>query len=197
MLSHPFTWLTTSTQKKAFVVLTLCAMALMLALMILGAPLKTEQAPLGIVSFEFAKTPLQAHRMIESWGQTGPIYAALNLGLDYLFLVLYPSSVALGCALLSETLRYKQRRLSGAGTLLSWMQFGAGGLDAVENFALIKIVFGSQQPLWPQLAWCCALIKFAIVAAGLGYVITGAVCLFIPFSGKGVMRKKSDRARNA
>ena len=172
---HPFSSLTPSAQKKAFALLTFFTLVVMRALTMLGAPLRTEHAPLGIVSFEFAKTLPQAQRMIESWGETGQLYATFNLGLDYLFLVLYPSSIALGCALISESLIHKQRLLSGTGLVLSWAQFGAGGLDAVENAALIKVLFGSQQPVWPELAWWCALIKFAIVLTGLVYVMVGTV----------------------
>jgi len=172
---HLFSSLTPSAQKKAFALLTFFTLVVMLALTMLGAPLRTEHAPLGIVSFEFAKALPQAQRMIDSWGQTGQVYAALNLGLDYLFLVLYPGSIALGCALTSDFLIYKQRFLSETGVILSWAQFGAGGLDVLENAALIKVLFGSRQPVWPELAWWCAFIKFAIVLAGLTYVVAGVV----------------------
>ena len=172
---HPFTFLAPSIQKKAFFILTLLTLAVMTALTLLGGPLKTEQAPLGIVSFEFSKTLPQAQQMLDSWGSDGQVYAALNLGLDYVFLVLYPCSIALGGALLSDALKLRQSFLSGAGALLSWLQFGAGASDAVENAALITVLLGSQQPAWPELAWWCAGIKFTIVGIGLGYVMIGAV----------------------
>ena len=175
---HPFSSLARSTQTRALVLLTLFTIIVMAALAMLGAPLQTEHAPLGIVSFEFAKTPLQAQQMMNSWGQTGEVYAALNLGLDYLFLVLYSSSIALGCALIADTL-VPRTIFSAAGALLSWAQFAAAGLDAVENFALIHVLLSSQQPAWTELAWWCALIKFAIVVAGLGYLVGGTALMLI------------------
>lgn len=179
MLRHPFTSLTPSTQKKVFLFLCVFTIIVQGTLIMLGKPLINESAPLGIVSFEFARTLPQAQRMTDLWGQSGQIYAALNLGLDYLFLVLYPTSIALGCVLIASTPVFNHMRFSGAGVLLSWGQFGAGGLDAVENFALIKVLFGSQQPAWPELAWWCALIKFALVLAGLIYVVTGTIGILV------------------
>lgn len=191
---HPFSSLTPSAQKKAFALLTFFTLVVMLALTILGAPLRTAHAPLGILSFEFAKTLSRAHQMIDSWGQTGQVYAAFNLGLDYLFLVLYPISIALGCALISESLVHKQRLLSGTGTVLSWLQFGAGGLDVVENVALIRILFGSNQSVRPELAWWCALLKFIIVFAGLGYIVVGTTRMLIEklFTNKGPNEKTEE-----
>ena len=155
--------------------MSLSTIVVMKVLTMFGAPLKTESAPLGIVSFEFAGTISQAHEMLESWGQTGQLSAALSLGLDYLFLVLYSVCIALACALVASNLTYDHRMLSGIGVILSWTQFGAGGLDALENVALIRLLFGSEQPLWPALAWWCALPKFVIVLVGLGYIVIGTI----------------------
>lgn len=51
----------------------------------------------------------------------------------------------------------------------------AGLLDAVENYALIKVLLGSRDEIWPVAAKYCAGPKFAIVGVGLIYVIVGAV----------------------
>jgi len=45
----------------------------------------------------------------------------------------------------------------------------------VENYALIQVLLGSQQALWPAVARWCAIPKFLIVAAGLVYVGIGTV----------------------
>lgn len=184
-LQHPFASFTPSRQKRGFVLLSVLSIAAFVVLTVLGAPLQTEYAPLGIVSFEFAKTPLQAQQILESWGRTGEMYAALNLGLDYLFLVLYSSSLALACALIAGTPTHRTL-FYGAGVLLSWAQFGAAGLDALENVALIKVLLGSRHSVWPELAWRCALLKFIIVFAGLVYIVGGAAFILTPkyLSGK-------------
>jgi len=176
---HPFNWLSTSGQKRAFVALLALTLAVMLSLNALGGPLNTEVAPLGIVSFELAGDLSLAQSMVESWGQRGQVYAGLNLGLDYVFLVAYSSSIALGCVLVARSLSRRVESLSSVGMLLAWAQFGAALLDAVENYALIQVLLGSQQELWPAVARWCAIPKFLIVAAGLVYVGVGVVLVMV------------------
>ncbi len=166
---HPFSWLSTSEQKRAFVVLLTLTLVVMASMNALGRPLNTEVAPLGIISFELAGELSLARSMVESWGETGRVYAGLNLGLDYLFMAAYSSAIALGCVLAARSLSPR------VGLLLAWAQFGAALLDAVENYALIQVLLGSQQASWPVVARWCAIPKFLIVAAGLAYVGVGAV----------------------
>lgn len=176
---HPFNWLSTSGQKRAFVALFVLTLAVMAGMNALGRPLNTEAAPMGIVSFELAGELSLAQSMVESWGQTGQVYAGLNLGLDYLFMVTYSSAIALGCVLAARSLSRRVESLSSAGAILAWAQFGAALLDAVENYALIQVLLGSQQALWPVVARWCAIPKFLIVAAGLVYVGLGAVLAMV------------------
>jgi hypothetical protein len=172
---HPFVWLSASGQKRGFIVLLALTLAVMVSLNALGRPLNTEAAPSGIVSFELAGRLSVAQRMVESWGQRGQVYAGLNLGLDYLFMVAYSSCISLGCVLVARRLSRRINFLSSGGVLLAWTQFVAALLDAVENYALIRILLGSQQELWPAVARWCAMPKFLIVGAGLLYVAIGVV----------------------
>ena len=162
-MTHPFTWLSPRGQRFAFAILAPLTVAVMAALDAIGRPLVTEAAPLGIVSFEFAGDVATATRMLEGWGEAGRVRAGLSLGLDYLFLVLYAGAIGLGCLLVSRP----------AGPALAWGQIGAAVLDAVENFALIRLLLGSDNAVWPTLAWGCAAVKFALVGAGLAYVLLG------------------------
>jgi len=174
---HPFHWLSTSGQKRAFVALLILTLLAMASLNVLGRPLNTEVAPMGIISFELAGDISLARRMVESWGPTGRIYAGLNLGLDYLFMFAYSSAIALGCVLVASGF---SRRV---GLLLAWAQFAAGLLDAVENYALIQVLLGSQRELWPAVARWCAIPKFLIVVAGLAYIVLG-VALGVATKGR-------------
>jgi len=94
---HPFEWLSESGQKRVFVAWVVLTLVVMASLQVLGGPLKTEVAPMGIISFEFAGEISEAKAYSESWGPQGRVYAGLNLGLDYLFLVAYASAIGLGC----------------------------------------------------------------------------------------------------
>ena len=173
-LGHPFGWLSASGQNRAFLVLFIFTLVVLASLQVLGGPLNTKVAPAGIVSFELAGKLALSQSIVESWGQTGQVYAGLNLGLDYLFLVAYASAIALGCVLVASSLSQVQF-LSTAGVLLAWAQFGAALLDSIENYALIRVLLGSQQELWPRMALWCAVPKFLIVAVDLVYVLIGAI----------------------
>ena len=113
------------------------------------------------------------------WGERGRVYAGLNLGLDYLFMVAYAGAIGLGCALVADRLAGGNSLLSLVGRALAWGQFGAALLDAIENYALIRLLLGSEGAVWPALAKWCAFFKFAIVALGLAYVAIGAVVITI------------------
>lgn len=165
----PFATWTAAGRERAFVPLVVLTLGVMAALRVLDAPLQTAAAPHGIVSFELAGDLETARGMIGSWGHRGEVHAALSLGLDYLFLVLYAGAIALGCVLVAGALAPR------VGAWLAWGQLAAAALDAVENYALIRVLLGSPRELWPPLAAGCAGVKFALVAAGLAYVAIGTV----------------------
>ncbi len=173
-VSHPFEWLSVEGQKRAFVVLFLLTIVLMIALNSIDAYLKTVAAPSDIVSFEMAGSLPKAQSILDSWGAEGQVYAGLSLGLDYLFLVSYALAIALGCVLVARGLRRVSGALSPVGMVLSWIVLAAALLDATENYGLIRVLLGSQNPTWPVVSRWCALLKFSIVGIGLAYVVLGA-----------------------
>ena len=175
MNTHPFLWLQDSSRKTTFWVSTALALLTMIALQLLGAPLRTEASLSGIVSFELAGSLAKIEAILTSWDPTTRIYAGLNLGLDYLFIGTYVGAIGLGCMLVAENLDRHGRLLGAAGMLLSWGMLLAGALDCVENYALIKLLLGSRANILAVIARFCAIPKFLIVLLGLLYVILGAV----------------------
>jgi len=153
--------------------------------------LRTESAPLGIVSFEFCGDLANCRRITDEWGQTaGRVLAGFHLGLDYLFLVLYPFSISLACAILADSKSAARHSTvaSKLGNALSRIVPFAGVLDAVENGSLLALLLlppdeeskqQKQQPqretFLPRIAWWCAAIKFGIVGAGLAYAVLMAL----------------------
>ncbi len=174
-IKHPFEYLSTAAQRRAFMALLVFTLVVAAGMQVLGGPLKTEAAPYGIVSFEFAGEQSQAQEMIESWGLRGQIFAGLGLGLDYLFIVAYASCIAMGCVLVARRLSKRGAALDSAGVYLAWAQFGAAVLDGVENYALIRVLLGSPRELWLEVAWWCAAPKFVLVVLGLVYIVVGGV----------------------
>jgi malic enzyme len=67
--SHPFTWISTSSQKTVFFVTALLAIGLLITLQALNAPLRTDAAPSGIISYELAGDVATANEILESGGK--------------------------------------------------------------------------------------------------------------------------------
>lgn len=138
----------------------------MVALFWSGAPLPTDEARWGILSFEFAGNLARADTMLASWERKGAVeHAAFNLGLDYAFL--------LACVVVADSLKTRSAVYARSGEFLARTPFGAALLDAVENAALIQVVLGTQAEAWPALAWWCTLVKFVLVGLGILYVLFG------------------------
>jgi hypothetical protein len=175
----PFDWLSIAEQPRAFVVLLALTLAAMAAEQITGAPLRTDAAPSGIVSFELAGTLPVALRILASWDATARVYAGLNLGLDFLFIAAYASCIGLGCVLVARRLARRSARVASAGVVLAWAMWLVALLDGIENYALIQLLLGSPQAAFAALAQWCAIPKFLIVGLGILYVILGAVVAIV------------------
>jgi len=151
------------------------ALFLTVILQIVGGPLATGAAPAGIVSFEFAGNLEQVEKILTSWDQEARLHAALSLGLDYLYLVVYALAIGATCLKAAAFWRGKRTGLARLGFWLGWSQGVAALLDAIENLALIRLLFGATTPFWPPLAQICATVKFLLVLSGLVYVLLTAL----------------------
>jgi hypothetical protein len=176
------TWCRIDPKRRSliFYILLAFTVAVMIGMQFIGSPLQTEAAPAGIVSFEFAGDLSTAQAMIDSWGTQGLAQAGLSLGLDYLFLVAYSATIALGCSIVSRNLHSRFAVLIRLGRVLGLAQFLAALLDALENYALIRILLGSENAIWPQVAYWNAGPKFLIVLMGILYVLIGALISLAP-----------------
>ncbi len=177
--SGPFAGWPAALRRRVFYIASFSSLVVLSALTALGAPMFTDAAPQGMVSFELARTLDVAQAMLASWSAHTQILIAFSLGLDYLFLLLYPLSIALGCALIAARLERRWAFHASVGFALAWLQPAAGVLDAVENYALVKLLLGHHQEFWPALAYYAAVPKFVIVGSGLLYAaLAGAASLF-------------------
>jgi hypothetical protein len=172
-LPLPFASLSPRARRRTALLLAVFAFAMLLLLARLDADLRTSASPHGIVGFELAADREAARRMLDAWGGEGRRLAALSLRLDFLFLAAYAPGLALLCTAAAERARRAGSRLSTLAALVAWGQLAAGGLDAIENLALLRVLEeGAASAGWPALAAACAWPKFALVGAGLGQVLT-------------------------
>jgi len=176
---HPFTHISDSTQKRVLIMLVVLSLLLTFIFSRLDVPLKTSDAPMGIVSFELEMDFSKAQAIMNSWDRNARSYALFGLGLDYLYMFAYSFAIALACIRIASLLSCRLSKISTAGILVAWTLWLAALLDATENYALMQLMLGSQNPTWSLVSFYCAIPKFIIIAVGLGYVIIGLGLFFI------------------
>lgn len=172
-MQHPLESIASERRKKYFwplLAATLVVMALMNAV---GAPLVTSSAPYGIVSYELAGSVSAAEAILASWDQDARLGAAFSLGFDYLFMLVYSTTIALACVWAADVVRGRGWPLASLGRPLAWGQWLAACLDALENLALAVILFGSPVSPWPGIARWSAVLKFALIFLGMMYAFYG------------------------
>ena len=141
----------------------------------LDRPLRTPAAPWGVVSFELAGSVEKAGSMIDSWDDRARLSAALGLGLDYLFMLLYATTIAIACLWSAGVYDSLGWGLAGLGGLMAWGVWLAALLDGIENYSLWQLLKGPVSDPWPGVARWCASIKFTLIAISMVYGIAGGV----------------------
>jgi len=159
-LTHPIDIIALEKRKPAlFLGLVACGVAIV-GMQWTGRFLVGDISPAGIVSFEFSSNVDQAWAIVQSWERMGVIlWAELNIGLDFIFLLLYAFCLSLGMVMLSEKLNFWKG--------LSWLPIIAGGLDAVENVGMLFMLNKSEGAIWPEIAYYCAFAKFTLIALSI------------------------------
>jgi hypothetical protein len=180
----PYHAISPRARRPFFWVLLALSLLLMGILNAAGAELVNETAPYGIISFELAGSVEKAGAILTSWDRTDQIRAAFNLGLDYLFMLAYAASIGLGCTLAAEALARCKWPLARLGPWLAWGLILAALCDALENWALLSVLFSLPGPgmlaaAWPALAWTCAWLKFGLVFAGLIYLFYSSAVVLV------------------
>jgi hypothetical protein len=179
-MTHPLEQIHPARRTHYFYPLLGLTILLLLSMNFVGMPLNTAAAPQGIISFEFAATPERAQQMLDSWSPDARIRAGFIQGLDFLFPLVYSTTVGLGCVMAAGVIARRGQAASRLGPWLAWGLWAAAALDYVENFGLLFLLFGMVQSPYPQIAAVCAAIKFALLAVGLVYSFYGLSLKAIP-----------------
>jgi len=126
-----------------------------------------------VLGLELAGSPEAAARLIAPWGREARVAAGFSLGLDYVFLFAYSTSLALGSLWAGSG--FASQTIRQLGVALAWGQWLAGLFDAVENAALIEVLLGPIASPWPEIARAAALAKFGLVLVGNAFILAGTV----------------------
>jgi len=174
-MAHPLEAIPAHRRADVFLSLLLLTFGLTVALGVIDQPLRAAALENGIVSLELAGSLERVQAAINGWDARVRFFAGLSLGLDYLYLVVYSTTIALACLWAAGIFRARGWALAAAGVPLAWGQWFAALCDAVENFALIVLLAGYVREPWPLVAFWAAVPKFALTVAGILYAITAAI----------------------
>ncbi len=188
-MKHPLEFIPDRVRKPLFLALLVWTLGLFAIMQLLNRPLVTEAAPKGIVSLELAGTPEHSFQIITSWGSSASnrpliegitplLYAAFGLGFDYLFMPSYAVIIALAVLL---ALGRQMGWFASLGVWVGWGSLAAALFDAVENYALWRVLLGSMFSSYPEVAALCAAVKFGLILLGVAYALLGAL---LPRSNK-------------
>ncbi|BAH40870.1 MAG TPA: hypothetical protein DGD08_17680 [Gemmatimonas aurantiaca] len=153
------------------------SLVLLVQLTVLGAPLRGPEAPAGIISFELAFATERADAIVHAWRNAGVLETArVSLGLDVVFLLVYPPFLALSVGLLRTVeQRHAASSFGDLGRPLMWLVLCCAPLDGLENYLLWQTLAQGPTPTRALLAGTAATIKFLLVAtAGLWCLIAVA-----------------------
>jgi len=130
-------------------------------------------APEDIVHFEMAKETSVAENIVQAWRLEGNYDRAIvSVYIDFLFILLYTSGLAVACAFLSRLTKHEILRR--AGRLFSYLMIIAGICDVVENIAMLKSLNGMIYSWNVMLAYDMAATKFSIIILSILFII---ICL--------------------
>ena len=177
--------LTERTRLRAFGLASLLAFGLSYWVGITGEVLRTNVSLFGIVSFELAGTSAVAQQIMAAWGDTGQQAARFNIRIDFLYLLGYGVALSLGCAVARRWWQLRSAPLARIGALLTYAMLVAACSDVCENVAMLQMLDNPANAIWPTLARIFAIVKFALLAVGLFYIMTGA---FIRIGQRRVVR---------
>jgi hypothetical protein len=142
-----------------------------------GRALLGEGTRGAIVSLELAGSPERAARVMGAWESRGVIAVAIrNVWIDYIFLMVYATALALATGMASDVFE-RSPRAARIGVLLAWGALGAGVFDVIENVGLLHMLGapGVVEAGWSWMTAGCAAMKFALVVGALLYSTGGAL----------------------
>jgi hypothetical protein len=143
------------------------------ALVALDARMMDAGGP-GIVGFELAGSEDRAVEILADWGEDGTDAAKASLWLDYAYIVAYGTFLILAAVATRDLARRRGwDRMASFGLVAAPLAAAAAVFDAIENVGLLLAVNEHGGALAPRLAQVCAIVKFALLAVTIAYLLAG------------------------
>ena len=144
-----------------------------------GHALRTAATPLGIVSFEFAKTTDEAETVLHAWQPNSKInliaIAQKNIWLDFIFIPFYSLFLFAAC----RKIRYhSQKWQKKAGKNFAYGALAAGVFDIIENYFMLQTIDGNYGIFSTLFTFICAAAKFVLAGLATVYILLSIKRLF-------------------
>jgi hypothetical protein len=166
-MRHPLEFIPADARKPLFFTFLILTLTLLAIFQVLDKELPTDAAPNGILSFELAGNPETARAITDSWKHMRLwLGAASSLGIDYVFMPIYALALAFGSLL---AMHRHEGWIRSLGAVAAYAGFAAATFDAVENYALLRVLLGEVQSSYPAIAAFCAILKFGLILFGALY----------------------------
>ena len=175
---HPLNTLEPTTLGWMLALLIIAAVLLFVRLASLTRRLKTGMAPLGIVSLEMSLSSGESRRIIDSWDKQARADARQHLCLDYWFIPIYSTALAIVGLLSAGWFAERgMENLSWLAMLLAWGQWAAAMFDFTQNSTMLRIL--QMHPDIPErltrLTGLCARLKFLLIMGAVVCCFFGLV----------------------
>jgi hypothetical protein len=162
--------------RRGLIVLGLFVGSLVFLLLMRGPVDEMSDRGVGVIEFEVARTSEKASEYYALLGDEGRDEAQKQLYLDYPYLILYGLFYAAACIVVSARAAERgMSRLAGWGQPFAIAALAGAACDAVENFALLRVLAGHPDQPWPGIAFTFASAKFLLIAGAVLYAVIGFV----------------------
>lgn len=178
----PFARLAPERMRRLLTISGALTLVLFIALAVVDARIKANGGP-GIIGLEVAGSATRAAEILGQWGESGRTAARVSLILDYPFMIAYAIFFSAACTAMGRRLRARAeaggavgriaRHLATPAPWLGWAFILAAILDAIENFALLRVI--DFKLTWAGTAQIAASPKLAIFGAGLFFLIVSTL----------------------
>ena len=161
---EPYAWIP-ARARKATLLASLLGSALMVLLVGLTRP------PGGYVGLEWAVITGSYQEIIESWTARARAVALVGLGLDSIFLLLYPLALSFLCSVAARG-AHGWLSLRRWGPIMASLVPLAAPLNAMENYGLLQLMSRQAGHVsWPLLTRISIIGRFTLLAAAAVYLL--------------------------
>ena len=178
MLTSPFSSLSKKAEKKLTFFLSFSTIFIGYFMLYFDSLLTNTVCKNGTISFQLAKDIHVSEAILNSWDNQSKMSAGISTGLDFLYLIIYPSLIALLIHKLNKKL-WTNHSFYSFGIIILFAQFFAALFDAIENIGLIQLLLGNITQFWTSIAYYFAIIKFILIAIGILYIIINFIIFII------------------